>query len=224
MGIFIQDTWTKRRLTLSPGLRWDHFNSSLPEQNAAAGRFVPARRFEAVENLPNWNTIVPRFGGSYDLTGRGRTAIKGNIGLYVQSQGTGFAMTYSPSLVAVDQRTWTDFNRDDIAQENEIGPTSNLNFGTAAQHQSRSEYHTTLPGGGRHRRPAPAVPGLRPRSQLRSPALRRQHLDAEYRARRPCRLHPRVGARSARQRPERCPSTTWRRASWGWSTSSTPTH
>ena len=130
MGIYIQDTWTKKRLTLSPGLRWDHFNSSLPEQNAAAGRFVPARRFEAVENLPNWNTIAPRFGGSYDLTGRGRTAIKGNIGLYVQSQGTGFAMTYSPSLVAVDQRTWTDFNRDDIAQENEIGPTSNLNFGT----------------------------------------------------------------------------------------------
>jgi hypothetical protein len=47
----------------------------------------------------------------------------------VQGQGTGFAMTYSPSIVAVDQRTWTDPNRDDIAQENEIGPTSNLTFG-----------------------------------------------------------------------------------------------
>jgi hypothetical protein len=29
----------------------------------------------------------------------------------------------------VDQRTWTDINHDDIAQEDEIGPTSNVNFG-----------------------------------------------------------------------------------------------
>ena len=58
-----------------------------------------------------------------------RQPLKGNIGWYVQSQGTGFAMTYSPSIVAVDQRNWTDLNHDDIAQENEIGPTSNLNFG-----------------------------------------------------------------------------------------------
>jgi len=114
---------------LSPGLRWDHFNSSLPEQSAAAGRFVPARTFPAVPDLPNWYNVVPRFGWAYDVTGRGRTAVKGNVGLYVLSQGTGFAMTYSPSISAIDQRTWTDSNRDDIAQENEIGPTSNVNFG-----------------------------------------------------------------------------------------------
>ncbi|MEP7308943.1 MAG: carboxypeptidase regulatory-like domain-containing protein [Acidobacteriota bacterium] len=129
MGIFVQDIWTMKRLTLSPGLRWDHFNSSLPEQVAAAGRFVPERRFAPLPDAPNWNNVVPRLGASYDVSGRGKTAIKGNIGLYVQSQGTGFAMTYSPSLAAVDQRTWTDTNRDDIAQESEIGPTSNLNFG-----------------------------------------------------------------------------------------------
>ena len=33
-GLFVQDTWTMKRLTLSPGLRWDHFNASLPEQLA----------------------------------------------------------------------------------------------------------------------------------------------------------------------------------------------
>jgi hypothetical protein len=129
MGVFIQDTWTRKRLTLSPGLRWDHFNSSLPAQTAAAGRFVPERHFDAVANLPNWNNVVPRLGAAYDLSGHGRTAIKANVGLYVMSQGTGFATTYSPSLSAIDQRTWTDLNHDDIAQENEIGPTSNVNFG-----------------------------------------------------------------------------------------------
>jgi hypothetical protein len=129
MGVFIQDTWTKKRLTLSPGLRWDHFNSSLPEQTAAAGRFVPERHFDAVPDLPNWNNVVPRLGVAYDVSGRGRTAVKGNIGLYVQGQGTGFATTYSGSVSAIDQRLWTDSNNDDIAQETEIGPTSNLTFG-----------------------------------------------------------------------------------------------
>jgi len=129
LGLYVQDTWTKKRLTLSPGIRWDHFNGSLPEQNLAAGRFVPARSFAAASNLPNWDNVVPRVGVAYDLTGQGTSALKGNIGWYVQSQGSGFAMTYSPSLVAVDQRTWTDLNHDDIAQENEIGPTSNKNFG-----------------------------------------------------------------------------------------------
>ena len=129
MGFFVQDTWTRKRFTLSPGLRWDHFNSELPAQTAAAGRFAPERHFDAVPNLPNWNNVVPRLGVSYDLTGHGRTAVKANIGLYVMSQGTGFATTYSASVSAIDQRTWTDVNHDDIAQESEIGPTSNISFG-----------------------------------------------------------------------------------------------
>jgi hypothetical protein len=40
--------------------------------------------------------VSPRLGVSYDLFGTGKTALKGNIGSYVQSQGTGFAATYNP--------------------------------------------------------------------------------------------------------------------------------
>ena len=75
-------------MTVSPGLRWDYFNASIPAQAAPAGRFVPERSFAAVENIPNWHTVVPRIGASYDVTGRGRTAVKGNFGLYVESAGT----------------------------------------------------------------------------------------------------------------------------------------
>ena len=32
------------RITLNPGLRFDYFNTSIPEQSVPAGRFVPARR------------------------------------------------------------------------------------------------------------------------------------------------------------------------------------
>jgi hypothetical protein len=102
----------------------------VPAMSAPAGRFVPERTFEAIKDTPNWKDVSPRFGAAYDLLGNGKTAIKGNIGLYLQSEGTGFANTYNPQIFATDIRTWTDTNRDDIAQENELGPTSNLTFGT----------------------------------------------------------------------------------------------
>jgi hypothetical protein len=79
--------------------------------------------------VPNWNNISPRIGASYDLTGKGTTAIKGNFGVYVQSQGPGYASTYNPAVFSTDQRTWSDLNKDDVAQENEIGPSRNNAFG-----------------------------------------------------------------------------------------------
>jgi hypothetical protein len=129
-GLFIQDTWTTKRLTVSPGFRYDHFNSSVPAQDVPAGRFVPARHFDAIPNIPNWNNVAPRIGVSYDLTGQGRTAIKGNAGLYVQSQGPGFAQTYNPMVFSTNRYTWNDLNGDDIATENEISnPANSATFG-----------------------------------------------------------------------------------------------
>jgi hypothetical protein len=129
LGVYVQDTWTLRRLTLSPGVRWDYFNSEIPEQRVPAGRFVPERFFERVKDVPNWHNVSPRFGAAYDLFGNGRTAVKGHIGVYVQSEGPGFANTYNPVVFSTDTRSWNDLNADDIAQENELGPTSNLTFG-----------------------------------------------------------------------------------------------
>jgi len=129
LGLYIQDTWTRSRLTLSPGLRWDHFNSSLPSESLPAGRFVPARHFDAIKDLPNWNNVSPRVGLTYDLTGHGQTVAKGSFGVYVQSEGPRYARTYSPAALSTDQRTWNDRNQDDVAQEDEIGPPQNIEFG-----------------------------------------------------------------------------------------------
>jgi len=144
-GLYAQDMWTMRRFTLSPGVRFDYLNASIPAMTAPAGRFVPARTFEEIENVPNWKNVSPRLGASYDLLGNGKTAVKGNVGLYIESEATGFANTYNPQIFAMDTRTWSDCdylpgtsvcsgrvlptNRDDIAQENELGPSSNLTFG-----------------------------------------------------------------------------------------------
>jgi hypothetical protein len=127
-GAYVQDTWTMSRLTLSPGLRFDYFSSKVPAMSVEAGRFVPERTFPEI-TLPTWSNWSPRVGGAYDLFGSGRTAIKGNIGLYVQSEGSGFANTYNPQIFSTDTRTWQDRNGDDIAQESELGAPSNRTFG-----------------------------------------------------------------------------------------------
>jgi hypothetical protein len=132
LGLYIQDTWTIKRLTLNPGLRIENFNSFIPEDSMAAGRFVPVRFYPAQRNLPNWNgDLAPRFSAAYDLFGDGKTAIKGNISKYYEAWTGLFASRYSPVASSTSSYNWADLNGDDIAQENEFiaNPGSNANFG-----------------------------------------------------------------------------------------------
>ena len=125
LGIFLQDSWTFRRLTLNPGLRVELFNTYVPAQDGPAGRFVPARHFDTIENLPNWKDTAPRLGAAYDLFGDGRTALKVHVGKYLRAFSTvGFAQVYNPMVLQTDRRTWNDLNGDDVAQVNEIGPVN----------------------------------------------------------------------------------------------------
>jgi hypothetical protein len=128
-ALYAQDSWTMQRLTINAGLRFDHFNGSINEQTAEAGVFVPARSFAKIPNLPNWNDLSPRLGMAYDLFGDARTAIKASVSKYVQNAATGFASGYNPMFVDTDTRTWTDLNRNDRAELDELGPSQNRNFG-----------------------------------------------------------------------------------------------
>jgi hypothetical protein len=68
LGLYIQDSWTLRRLTINPGFRWEYFNSSIEPMAVEPGRFVPARSFSEVPDVPNWKNLAPRLGVVYDLT------------------------------------------------------------------------------------------------------------------------------------------------------------
>jgi hypothetical protein len=129
VGIYLQDSWTIRRLTLNPGIRYEILQGSVPEQQSPAGRFVPARLFDAIPDLPNWKNWAPRFGAAYDVFGDGRTAVKGSVGRYMQQEATGFAARYNPMVEGSDVVRWTDTNGDDIAQDNELGAANNATLG-----------------------------------------------------------------------------------------------
>jgi hypothetical protein len=131
LGIYAQDTWTMKRLTLSPGVRWDNFNAKSQAGCQAAGRFVGAFCRDEVPNQPAWNDVSPRIAGVYDLFGNASTAIKGSVSKYMLPWAGGWAKRYDPFTAQTDVRNWRDLNGDDIAQDNEIGPSGNANFGVS---------------------------------------------------------------------------------------------
>jgi hypothetical protein len=132
MGIYAQDSWTLGHITLTPGVRFENFVGSIAARDLPAGRFVPARHFDEIKDMPNWKDISPRFGAAWDVQGNGRTALKFGVGKYMRAYTTGFADLYDPNILDTDTRTWSDLNGNNIAELNELGPSQNLTFGTKA--------------------------------------------------------------------------------------------
>lgn len=138
LGLYAQDQWTTKRLTVNAGLRYDYFNASVPAQSLPATRFLPARSFQPVENVPNWHDLSPRVGASYDLFGNGKTAVKAVIGRYVAGQTLAIARANNPieTSISSSSRTWTDANRNfvpdcDLRNQEANGECArgNLSFG-----------------------------------------------------------------------------------------------
>ena len=116
LGIYVQDTWRLNRLTANVGVRWETMNSKVLAGNSPAGRFVPAREFDEIRDVPNWNDIAPRMALVYDVFGHGRTAVKYSLNRYNLSRTTGIAANYNPLVSVTATLPWQDVNRDDIAQ------------------------------------------------------------------------------------------------------------
>jgi hypothetical protein len=135
-GMFAQDKWSVKRLTVTAGGRFDYLNAGTPDQTAPAGRFVPARSAAAVPCLPCWKDWSVRLSGAYDLFGDGRTAIKASVGKYLASMSLGRAEGSNPIRSQSETRSWTDrdgngtaLDANGNAQYDEIGDAINANFG-----------------------------------------------------------------------------------------------
>jgi hypothetical protein len=145
LGLYAQDRWTRSRLTLNYGVRYDYFASSYPAQHIGPTTLAPNRdiTFPAQPGLGSLHDLSPRLGAAYDLFGDGKTAVKVSLNRYVLAMGpdVSFIQLANPArnLVTSATRTWTDNNpRDFIPQcdllnvraNGECGPLSNQNFGT----------------------------------------------------------------------------------------------
>ena len=143
-AFYAQDTWTRNRLTLQGGVRYDGIVTNYPDSGVGGPghELMPTRIFyesRSTEGI-NWKDVTPRMSAAYDLFGTGKTAIRFNLGKYVQ------ALTASNSDLDLNPlirtalsttRTWNDVNRDYVPNcdlksptaNGECGAMDNQNFG-----------------------------------------------------------------------------------------------
>ncbi len=169
-ALFVQDSWTLKRLTVNPGLRIEWFSAGMRETGAPAGRFAPARFFPAQQGLIRWGPdYAPRFSAVYDLFGDGRTALKFSASKYHRQYDADPAARYADAGLRSENRNWFDVDlvpgtvgtrsgiakptdNDGIAQDNEIG-TGTDTFGERADRNPvglNRQYNTEFTAGVQH--------------------------------------------------------------------------
>ena len=98
-SLYAQDQWTFQRLTLQGALRWDRPWSWFPQQVEPKTRFFPGTTFSSADGVTGYNDITPRLGAAYDLLGTGKTALKVNVGKYLQGASvSNLAYVANPAL------------------------------------------------------------------------------------------------------------------------------
>jgi hypothetical protein len=149
-AFFAEDQWTRGRFTFQGALRYDNSWSWFPEQQVGPHRFLPTPIvFEETDGV-NYKDITPRVGVAWDVFGTGRTAVKVNIGRYLEpaSNGNGNYSATNPTsrITTTTSRTWIDGNNNFIvdcdllsmaAQNNLASGGDSCAAGTASFGQNR---------------------------------------------------------------------------------------
>jgi hypothetical protein len=131
---YIQDAFTKGRVTVSAGLRFDsqrdQANAGVVPQTPIYGQItqtglvfnqLPAVTFAGAKSGVTFNDLAPRVGINWDATGDGHNVIKANYARYYSQQATAdMSAVYNPVATATVRYPWTDLNGDKFVQANEI--------------------------------------------------------------------------------------------------------
>jgi hypothetical protein len=103
---YITDTWTRNRVTLSYGLRWERYHNFYPDQHKEPGQFSVAQDIPGADVL-TWRDVVPRIGMNWDATGDGKTSVKAFFGIFGDTMGADFSQTYNPNSIITTRYRWS---------------------------------------------------------------------------------------------------------------------
>jgi hypothetical protein len=141
VGLFAQDQWTVGRLTVQGAVRFDRAWSWAPAEGngtTSTSRFNPQPiSFERTVSVRGYNDITPRLGVAYNLFGNGKTALKVNIGKYVEAATSDVIYSSNnPAARIVTRigsgpaaaRGWTDGNGNYVVDCDLLNPAGQNNL------------------------------------------------------------------------------------------------
>ena len=122
---YIGDVFTKDRLTVNVGARFDKQTArNLASEASANGSFpnlLPALKFEgSKEDNITWNDISPRVGLSYALSESRKTVVRLSLARYAGQLSYGNVTSLNPVAVSYLAYGWNDLNGDRFVQPNEV--------------------------------------------------------------------------------------------------------
>src|SRR5690606_26480964 len=119
------DTFTRDKLTLTAGIRWDRQDdaalSSTVEANPMIPQWLPAVTFAGDDAGVTFSDWSPRIGIGYDLFGTSQTVLRSNFAVYYGQIGPGsLSGILNPVGAASVSFPWNDANGDRFVTLDEV--------------------------------------------------------------------------------------------------------
>ena len=128
-SLYVQDSWTRKRLTVQGAIRYDRASSWSPESHNGTtdtSRWNAAPiSFPRTVSVSGYNDITTRWGAAYDLFGTGKTALKMNVGKYLDATTNDGNFTVNNPANRFRQtltRGWTDRDKDKVIDCDILAP------------------------------------------------------------------------------------------------------